>query len=278
MRHTTPSFLLLAFSLGAGAADCEFRQDLDFSVPAGNLRSLDLKAGAGRLVIEGQPRDDVVVTATACASSQKRLDSLQVSHDISRDKLRIEARQTGKDWNWSGNAYGYIDLTLQAPAGLSLSVVDGSGHADISGVASLYVEDGSGSLTIARIGGDVQVEDGSGHVEVYDIDGNLTIEDGSGNLEFRDIRGSVVVEDDGSGSMEIHHVALDVRIEDDGSGSIRIGDVGGDVWIGDDGAGSITVRDVGGDFRVDDDSNGGISYGNVNGSVQIPKQKKRRSR
>lgn len=278
MRNTISYFLFLGFAWSAGAAECEYRKSLDFSVPADRMSSLNLKAGAGRLMIEGQPRDDVVVTATACASSQKRLDSLQVSHVISGDQLRMEARQVGKDWNWSGNAYGYIDLDLQVPSRLSLSVVDGSGHAEISGVASLYVEDGSGGLTIERIGGDVQIEDGSGHVDVRDIDGNLSIEDGSGNLEFRDIRGSVLVEDDGSGSMEIHQVALDVRIEDDGSGSIRISDVGGDVWIGDDGAGAITVRDVDGDFRVDDDSNGGISYGNVKGSVQIPKQNKRHSR
>lgn len=70
-----------------------------------------------------------------------------------------------------------------------------TGSLRVTDVASVSLDDGSGSARIANVAGDVRVTDGSGSVDV------------------RQIGGSVVIDDDGSGSIEIREVGGDTAIE-----------------------------------------------------------------
>jgi len=61
-----------------------------------------------------------------------------------------------------------------------------------SGLQPFNIDDGSGSIDIVDLAGDLTIDDGSGSIEVTDIDSDLIIvDDGSGSLKFSDIRGTV---------------------------------------------------------------------------------------
>ena len=123
--------------------------------------------------------------------TQKIIDNLKLTTEIRGSTFYLKTESV-RDWGWRDN--GYIDLTISLPARLKLGI-----------------NDGSGSMTVSGIDGDVTIEDGSGDIEVNGLKGNLKI-------------------DDGSGSIRIENVAKNVSIRD-GSGSINIRHVGGDVWI-----------------------------------------------
>ncbi|MEM1089310.1 MAG: hypothetical protein AAGI67_02920 [Pseudomonadota bacterium] len=258
---------------------CEFRKSLDVAVPAADLTTLDLTAGAGNLEINGQAgADEVTVIATACASSQRILDGLSLDQRISSDTLRLETRENdGLGWG-IGNRYAGITLDIVVPERFAVVVDDGSGAAVIRGVASVDVEDGSGNLEIANIGGDVTVDDNSGSLSIRDALGRVYLRDGSGGIKIVNVEQDVFIEEDGSGSIEIRDVGLDVVVEEDGSGSIEVSQVGGDVRIDRDGSGGIRVADVEGGLTVDRDGNGGITHRNVAGAVSIPETRKNRKR
>ncbi len=268
--------LLIASSVSAKEY-CEYTKSLDFSADAAALNELDLSAGAGSLTILGVPNaTQVNVTATACASSQKRLDNLFLDQRVQGRALKVETRQEKSAWSWGNNSYASITLEIQVPEHFSVMVNDGSGQATISQVASLEIEDGSGSLTINEISGQVSVEDGSGDLNLSQIGGKILISDGSGGIRVTDAEADVFIEEDGSGGITIRNVLANVMIEEDGSGSIDIREVAGDVYIEEDASGSIQIADVRGSFTVDRDSNGGISHKNVAGDVSIPEDSKRR--
>ncbi len=258
---------------------CEFRKSLDTTVPAAELTTLDLTAGAGNLEIKGQAgTDEVTVIASACASSQKILDGLSLDQRISSDTLRLETRENdGTSWG-IGNRYAGISLDITVPRRFAVVVDDGSGAATIRGVASVDVEDGSGKLEISDIGGDVTVDDNSGSLSISDTLGRVYLRDGSGGIEIVNVEQDVFIEEDGSGSIKIRDVGLDVVVEEDGSGSIEVSQVGGDVRIDRDGSGGIRVVDVVGSLTVDRDGNGGITHRNVAGDVSLPESRKSRKR
>ena len=54
-------------------------------------------------------------------------------------------------------------------------------------------EDGSGSITVEKVGGSVTIDDGSGGIDVNDVELDLVIvDDGSGGLDATNIRGDVI--------------------------------------------------------------------------------------
>jgi hypothetical protein len=167
---------------------------------------------------------------------------------------------------------------------------------DASGVETLVIDVGAGSLDVAGVDGlgtievtativipDVDADDGRQFIEKnlvltlerHDHRAKLTSEfdgrfwgsnsNGRVDLEVRAPSTLAVSIDDGSGSMDISNFSADVSI-DDGSGSIDVQNVGA-LKI-DDGSGSIDVSGVTGDVYVNDGS-GEITVNAVSGSVTI---------
>jgi len=167
---------------------------------------------------------------------------------------------------------------------------------DASGVDSLVINVGAGSLDVAGVDGldtievkavividDTDGEDGQKIIEknlvlTLDRDGStakLKSEFDNGiwgfgssgrvDLEVRAPSTLAVSIDDGSGSMDVSNFSGDVSI-DDGSGSIDVQNVG--VLRIDDGSGSIDVSGASGDVYVNDGS-GSITVDAVGGSVTI---------
>jgi hypothetical protein len=234
---------------------CEIRRDVELDLPVNGIQLLDVTAKSGSLDIEGSSTARAIqVTATICASDEDRMDGLDVSLERSGSRAVLETIFPDNNRSWN-NGYAHIDVVVTVPTGLDARVVDGSGHANISGVGALNVDDGSGHLVLRDIGGDVNIEDGSGHVEVFDVTGSVRIDDGSGAITISGVDGSVTLED-GSGSVDIDDVTRDVNVTDKGSGTIDVRDVQGDLSV----AGTRRER---------------IRYDNVAGSLDLPAPRRR---
>ena len=110
---------------------------------------------------------------------------------------------------------------------------------------------GAGDVFVRR----VVIEDGSGSLRISDVNGDIDIQDGSGSLEIRSVTGDVVISD--------------------GSGSVRVEGVGGTVRIDEVGSGGVTVRDVDGDLIVTDGRRERIRYSDIRGTLDLPAARRR---
>ena len=251
---------------------CEFRDARELSGPA--TETLEIESGAGAVEIEGDAElGEMRVSAILCASSQELLDGLDVSLANGRLETRYPAWRS-RIFNFGGNRYASISLGVRVPAGTAVELEDKSGSAAISNVARARVDDGSGSLRIRGVEGDVRVEDGSGSLTIEDVTGDVSVEDGSGSLTIRDVAGNVTLED-GSGGARVRGVTGNVVVTDDGSGGIEIEEVGGEVRVSDAGSGSVRVRDVEGGLTVTGVRRSRIDYENVRGEVDLPPDRRR---
>lgn len=206
----------------------------DFALDAASLDELRIEAGAGPMVIEGEPAgSEVRVKATITVDADE-----ERARELIESRMRLALEQDGSRaslvsdfesgiWGWGTEPRIALEVTV--PERLSLSVDDGAGSLEIESVrGDIEIDDGSGSLKLRRAGGAITIEDGSGSVVVEDAGGDLRIVDGSGSINVRGVQGVVTV-DDGSGGIDISDVVGDVIIENDGSGGISTDGIGGRV-------------------------------------------------
>ncbi|MEO0366853.1 MAG: hypothetical protein AAF265_15340 [Pseudomonadota bacterium] len=242
-KTTTYSSLFRgALSLIAGAvlattasADDNCRQRLDISdqFALDGVTEISLEAGAGKLIVIGQPGlESVEVAGRACSTDEDNLAQFAVTSDRNGAKLILRTEIPEPSKSFLGNSYARLDLEVRIPNSYPIQIADTSGSMAVSSVASVEIKDGSGSIQV------------------------------------QDVPGAVNIVDDGSGSITIVR-AGSVRIGEDGSGSITASQIMSDVYVGRDGSGSITAKDVGGDFTVASDSSGSIRHKNVAGIVQV---------
>jgi len=215
------------------AAWTEHTEIRNLQLAADGITVFEVDAGAGSLTIKGLPDiQDITVKAMIRvpgkdADSVKKImaSDMTLVLDKVRDHARLEAAFDGRFWR---HDQGSIDLEVAMPAGLALSVKDGSGSIDISDIAGFVtIDDGSGSIIVSNIG-HLNIDDGSGSIEVSAATGDVSIEDGSGGITVRQVGGDVII-DDGSGGIDVVDVEHDVIIVDDGSGSLSVSDIRGAV-------------------------------------------------
>jgi hypothetical protein len=217
MRSLT--ILITLLSAGSGFAsifgDCDYQAPRGVAVAAAGITRVVVVGRAGSLRVEGRPgAAEVRASGTACTSSRDVLDGVQLTANRSGSELRVTA-VIPPDIMFSRAS---LDFTVTVPQEIA----------------------------------------------------TVSVDDTSGSLEIRDLRGNLEVVDT-SGEMTIDHVAGDVRITDS-SGSITV-EHAGSVTIVSDGSGSVDVSDVSGDFRVGHKGSGRISYDHVRGQVDIPRRR-----
>jgi hypothetical protein len=256
-------------SLAARASECKYSRSIEEAMDASGATELQLEAGAGFLRIEGsEGSSEVRIDGHACASKESLLDRIELTSRRDGDRLIVKV-DIDTDWSW-GNQYARLDLTIEVPTSLALSVDDSSGEIDIRDIAAIDLRDSSGSIDIVGVAGDVRIRDSSGEIDLERVGGAVRLRDSSGSIDISDVGQGVEIEEDGSGEIYITTVKGDVEIGSDGSGGITIRDIGGHVTIGSDGSGSISVVSVGGDFTVRSDGSGSISIDEVKGRVRTP--------
>lgn len=232
-------------------ADCRARGDLEETISTDGVRRVEVIAYAGDLRITGlSGADQVVARGRVCAGSDRRLAEIEL--EVSRRGETVLVEAVIPDSNgWSRRDQAWVDLAVSLPDHLAVMVEDGSGDAEVSGVASLKIDDGSGDIELTDIKGDALIVDGSGDVDGRNIGGTVSVDDGSGDVELIGV-GDVIVESDGSGDLRFRDVSTDVRVHSDGSGNIRVTGAGGDVIVERDGSGDIDVIDVAGRIQTPD--------------------------
>lgn len=237
------------------AWECKYEKVIDETLDLSGSESLRIAAKAGDLEVRGGSGNEALIRGKVCASKEEWLDEATIETEGGRNaEIAVDLPETS-GWSLTGSNYTYMDLEVEVPRGIAVSVDDSSGDADISGLAS------------------VEVSDSSGDIEISDIEGDVSVKDSSGDIEVERVGGNVLVVNDSSGDVEIDGVDGSVRVEGDSSGDMEFTDIGRDVWVERDSSGDIVARGVGGDFTVDRDGSGEIRYSEVTGSVSIPDDK-----
>ncbi len=204
--------------------------------------------GAGSLSVIGADVDEITVKAKIYSDKYSSEDDLR---DATEKKMQLSLEQKGgsivlksltkKQWISFSSPNIAIDLEVMIPQFMDADIDDGSGSMVIENIGgNLLIDDGSGSMVINGVGGALNIDDGSGSTEISMVGNNINIDDGSGEIIISDVDGSVNIVD-GSGSIQINHVDGSVTV-DDGSGSIKVDDLAGDFNLVDDGSGSIHVN------------------------------------
>jgi hypothetical protein len=219
----------------AHAAWSDYEETRDLILDANGISNVQIDAGAGSLEVSGSAdADSIAVTALILVPGEKEekakkiIESdLVLTLERDGDTAVLKGYFESGGWGWGDSPSVRLEVAL--PAQMGLEVDDGSGSIiirDISG--DIEIDDGSGSLQMSNVGGDIRIEDGSGSVSVEGVGGDISINDGSGSITVKDVRGTVVV-DDGSGGINVTDVDADLIIEDDGSGSLNFARINGRV-------------------------------------------------
>ena len=232
--HRKLVFALLMTGLSSFAL-ADYEEIRELTLDTSGLDTLEIDAGAGSMEVvgvSGASRIRVIATIHVPGRNDdkaaKKIESDMTLSLESKDEAAIL-----KSWfdngalSWGENPT--IKLEIEMPENMHLEIDDGSGSMEILNVrGDIRIDDGSGSLTMEDVGGDIEIEDGSGSITVSGVGGDIQIDDGSGGIRVRDVSGSVTV-DDGSGSIDVSDVDEDLVIVDDGSGGLDFSNIGGRV-------------------------------------------------
>ena len=217
------------------AAGSDYEEVRDLSLDTRGIDTLSIDTGAGSLDVVGVSGSaEITVIATIqvpeddADKARKRIENNMVlTLDKDSDTAVLKAYFEQGMFGWGGSPA--IQVEVHMPDGLHLDIDDGSGSIEVSGVhGDVSLDDGSGSITMSEVGGEVEIEDGSGSISVRGVGGSISINDGSGSIKVRGVAGSVIV-DDGSGSIDVSDVEEDLIIVDDGSGGLDFSNIGGRV-------------------------------------------------
>lgn len=224
------SFIVMAMFAAslAEAAWFDYEERRDLELDAAGIEALEIDSGAGSITVNGTDGDRIVVNATIRIDERddkaRQLIEDYLDLTLSRDD-DLAILDAGFDNPGVGAS---IDLDVRIPAGMNLTIDDGSGSITVGGTRSfIRIDDGSGSIDLTDIAG-ASIDDGSGSIEIAGSSDDVEIIDGSGSITVRAVAGSVFV-DDGSGSIRISDVERDVVIDEAGSGGVTISDVRGSI-------------------------------------------------
>lgn len=253
MRRTLVLLPLLLISLTAAADECRYSAPRNLHDDLSGVRGVQIELHSHDMHLVGTGNSgSLEITGRACASSQSALDNLQVTSHREGDQLIVDVGGGhGVNISFFGVSYQDLDLQIQLPSSMPVSVNDSSGDAYIGGLSQVDVQTGSGDVHIHDISGEVSVTNGSGDVDIAHI----------GSLRA----GSV-----GSGDLTARDITHNAHIGSVGSGDVVLDKVGGNVDVGTLGSGDLTVSNVRGDLTVGAKGSGDVSHSNISGRVSVP--------
>lgn len=256
MRRLLFATLLLAPIAAFAAQPCKYEAPRRLQVDLTGVRGVQIDVNSYDLhLVAGGDGKSLSVDGRACASEQGLLERLQVNQRREGDQLLIELGGDGSSiFRLFGSSYSRLDVNVQMPSDLPVTLRVGSGDADVEGVRELQANVGSGDLAVSRIAGRFSASVGSGDIDASDL----------GSLDL----GSV-----GSGDATIERIKGDARIGSIGSGDVTLSGVGGSVHADTLGSGDLEVSDVGGDFSLGAKGSGDVDHSGVKGKVSLPRGK-----
>ncbi len=254
MRRLFTAVLLLAPFAAFAATPCKYEAPRNLQLDLAGVRAVQIEVHSQDLHLTGSDSArGLTLTGRACASEKAALDDLQVTQRREGDQLLLDIGGSNNHFSLSlfGNSYANLEVTVQLPANLPVTLSVGSGDADVSGVRQLQSNVGSGDLHVRQLSGKFSTSVGSGDVGATDI----------GSLEL----GSV-----GSGDFKATGIKGDARIGSIGSGDVELREVGGSVRADTLGSGDLTVNNVAGDLSLGAKGSGDINHSGVKGRTSVP--------
>jgi DUF4097 and DUF4098 domain-containing protein YvlB len=244
--------LVLAITFfSANVQASNYSEERKLNIMAKGIQVVDMDCGAGALVVEGNERQDIKVEAEIEIEGM----SDKKAQEFIKDKVELSLERKGNVAYLKSKINDSVWIFKDARVNLVVALTP---------YLNLKVEDGSGSIRVRHMDGEVNINDGSGSIEVSDTIGNLSIVDGSGSIDVRNIQGDVTVKD-GSGGISTDKISGNLTVVD-GSGSIEVNRVAGHVLIN-DGSGSIDINDVGKDVTIESNGSGSCNISDVKGRV-----------
>jgi Putative adhesin len=253
MRRLLTAALLLA-PLTAFAAPCKFEAPRNLQLDLAGVRAVQIELHSQNLHLTGsEGAKGLTLNGRACASDSATLDHLTVTQRRDGDQLLIDIGGENRfTFNLFGNSYAYLDVNVQLPPSVPVTLSVGSGDAEVSGLQQLQSVVGSGDLHVRQVSGKFGASVGSGDIDAHDI----------GSLEL----GSV-----GSGDFKAEGVRGDAKVGSVGSGDVVLRKIGGAVHADTLGSGDFSVSDVTGDFTLGAKGSGDVNHSGVKGKVSVPK-------
>jgi DUF4097 and DUF4098 domain-containing protein YvlB len=230
------SFIVMAmFAASLAHADwSDYEEVRNLDLDADGVSQLSINAGAGSMDVTGvSGLDKISVKATVVVpdtDEDKAVKVIEKKMTLSLDQQGSEAQLDAwfDDGFMGFGSNAHIVLEVSVPQGLSVNIDDGSGSIDVRDIAGdVTIDDGSGSIDVANVAS-LKIDDGSGSIDVENVSGDVSIVDGSGSISVVHVKGSVTI-DDGSGSINVSDVENDLIIVDDGSGGLSFSDIRGSV-------------------------------------------------
>jgi hypothetical protein len=231
-----------------------YREIRNLELPAEGLQGLNVHCGPGKLTLRGiEGAGSIQVFAEIEADGTDRQTFQLLADKLIRLDLKREYNRALLTGNVAIPPLTSIDarihLRIQVPANMNIRIIDGSGSIDIANIiGNLSIDDDSGAIKVENITGRIRIEDGSGDIAIEDVKGRLEIVDGSGEILIQDVTGDVTI-NDASGGIEINDIGGSVTISD-GSGSIDIYRVKKNVFIREAGSGKLEVDGVQGKVTI----------------------------
>ncbi len=255
MRSLFTAVLLLV-PLAALASPCKYEAPRNLQIDLAGVRAVQIELHSHNLHLNGSgSARGLTLNGRACASDNSALAGLSVTQRREGDQLLIDVGGDNHiSFNLFGSSYAYLDVTMQLPASLPVSLSVGSGDAEVVGVQQLQGQVGSGDLHVKQVSGKFRASVGSGDVDAIDI----------GSLDL----GSV-----GSGDFKAEGITADARVGSVGSGDVVLHRIGGSVRADTLGSGDFTVSDVAGDFSLGAKGSGDVNHSGVKGKVSVPHDK-----
>lgn len=256
MRRLLTAALLILPIACIAATPCKFEAPRNLQLDLAGVQGIQIDVHSHDLHLTGSDDSkNLSLTGRACASSQAVLDKLQVSQRRDGDQLLIDIGGGGGGFTlnlFGRSSYASLEVTMQVPSQLPVTLRVGSGDADVVGLQQLQASVGSGDLHVRQLSGQLGASVGSGDINATDV--------GSLNL------GSV-----GSGDFQAKGIKGDARIGSIGSGDVTLANIGGSVRADTLGSGDLQVNDVAGDFSLGAKGSGDVSHSGVKGKVSVPR-------
>jgi hypothetical protein len=231
-----------------------YRETRNLELPAAGLQVLSVRCGPGELTLKGMEGTGSIQVLAEIESDGTDKEEFQLLAD---KLIQLDLKREYNRALLTGNVVippltnidARIHLRIQVPVNLNIRIIDGSGSIDIANIiGNLSIDDDSGAIKAENITGRIRIEDGSGKINIRDVQGRLEIVDGSGKIVIQHVTGDVTINDAG-GSIEVNDIGGSVTVSD-GSGSIDIYRVKKNVFIREPGSGELDIDGVQGKVTI----------------------------
>lgn len=141
-----------------------YRERVEETFAVDDAPSLDISSFAGSVTIRSGEGGIVRVVATERASSQSRLDRIELSMSGDKDRVVVKVEEMFPQSNAS------VDLEITAPAG-----------------SRLNLDLGAGPIEVRDITGRIDIQNGAGTVEVRGARGVASLDVGAGQITYEGV-------------------------------------------------------------------------------------------